>query len=213
MSLVDLLVGRRRTAILQFYFCEQARVDAIINPPTVTLTCSSEHLGRLIGPGGATIRKIEATTGANIRVDGTTVHISGASPDAMAKAQRAVQTLVSPPSATLHCPADRVHRLIGRGGTTVRRLQEQTGARINVDGETVTITGPTAVRSCACACACACAAVVPRRLRNPANAAAIAGYTSHDFELHGNRFAIWRQGGDTTGKRKTASNTPSDPRT
>ena len=109
-----------------------------------TLHCPPKLVGRLIGPRGATIKRLEAESGARIAVAEDTagnhiVRITGEDA-AVARAQAAVDALLHPPSATLTCPQRLIGRLIGPKGATIKRLRDETGARIDVDGTTVTIT-------------------------------------------------------------------------
>ena len=44
-------------------------VEAIVNPPTVVLTCDAARVPLLIGPQGANIKRLQADSGAHINVN------------------------------------------------------------------------------------------------------------------------------------------------
>ncbi|PNH04564.1 Far upstream element-binding protein 3 [Tetrabaena socialis] len=129
---------------------------------TETVMCPSDKVGRVIGRAGATIRDLEASTSTRIQVDHKApgdkpVTISGMRED-VDRAKRTVQDLIAGvsgvgadagaggggggssaiPSAgevqkTLECPQGIVGRVIGRGGETIRTLQQASGAHILVN--------------------------------------------------------------------------------
>nr|BCL66196.1 C1, subunit of the circadian RNA-binding protein CHLAMY1 [Volvox reticuliferus] len=115
-----------------------------------TLLCPPDKVGRIIGRAGATIRDLEASTSTRIQVDHKAIGdkpvvISGRRDD-VERAKRSVQDLISgasdslPPSSgevqeTVECPPGIVGRVIGRGGETIRTLQQASGAHILVNQE------------------------------------------------------------------------------
>ncbi|KXZ45354.1 hypothetical protein GPECTOR_55g260 [Gonium pectorale] len=117
---------------------------------TEVVMCPPDKVGRVIGRAGATIRDLEAGTGTRIQVDHKAagekpVTISGKRED-VERAVKTVQDLIagttgtdaSQPVAgevqkTLECPAGIVGRVIGRGGETIRSLQQASGAHILVN--------------------------------------------------------------------------------
>ena len=125
-------------------------VEAIISPPTTVVCCDPRRAGGLIGQGGATIRRIQDETGARVDVDADrdalvcTVTISG-TPDSMEAARLMVESLVNPPSVAIECDQRRIGDVIGPNGATITGIQDQTGARIDVDSNvnpcTITISG------------------------------------------------------------------------
>ena len=94
-------------------------------------------IAQLIGPAGSTIKRLQAETGARIDVDSQhtpcEVTISGASPAIVEAARRAVEAIVSPTSVHIRCDSSSVGQVIGPKGATIKRLQAETGARIDVD--------------------------------------------------------------------------------
>jgi len=121
-------------------------VDAIAgaHPPSTRVTCDVAIVGQLIGPAGATIKRLQAETSARISVDSQRtpceVTISGATPAIVAAARRAVEAITSPPSILINCDAASVGQLIGPKGATIKRLQAETGARIDVNSQSIPCT-------------------------------------------------------------------------
>uniref|UniRef100_A0A061RZW2 Far upstream element-binding protein n=1 Tax=Tetraselmis sp. GSL018 TaxID=582737 RepID=A0A061RZW2_9CHLO len=135
-----------------------------------TVNCPPGIVGRVIGRGGETIRALQTSSGAHISIDQNfpegvdrQVHIQGR-PDAVDRGLKMVTELIAggPGSAndviqkviqkhgggisqTLQCPKTMVGRVIGKGGETIKALQNASGARIQIDQSTepmtVTITG------------------------------------------------------------------------
>eukprot|EP00940_MAST-03C_sp_MAST-3C-sp2_P003325 g3325.t1 len=112
-------------------------VKRILNPPTATVTCRDKAaIGRLIGPGGSTVRKIERDYGNGVRVkiDGSQVVISAESIETVRRVVDAVNRIVHPPTKILRVTDDKyISRVIGSGGKTIRGIEERSGARIRVD--------------------------------------------------------------------------------
>jgi rRNA processing protein Krr1/Pno1 len=130
-----------------------------------------QHVGRIIGKAGGTIRGLQQTTGANISIDQNVlegypckVTISG-NPEAVASAKAQVLQLISGEgvSGPMGAPAggaevvltiqqQHVGKIIGKGGETIKGMQTQTGCRIHIDQTnwTAAITGTQAgVDQCA----------------------------------------------------------------
>ena len=131
----------------------QAALHALLNPPFTSLTCASTYVGQLIGPRGATIRQLQESTGARIEVNSKvspcSIRISGATQRIVDACVSKVQDIVHPIQIQLLCTHPNfLGQLIGPGGATIRRLQDSTGARIDVDSRAtppvITITGNTA---------------------------------------------------------------------
>lgn len=121
-----------------------------------TFLCPHDKVGRVIGRAGATIRELEASTNTRIQVDhkapgeAKPVSISGQRED-VDRAKRMVLDLIendsAPPGAgagaapvlpgdvqqNVECPAGIVGRIIGRGGETIRTLQQASGAHILIN--------------------------------------------------------------------------------
>jgi len=140
--------------------------------------CPPHAVGRVIGKGGETIKSLQSNSGARIEVDqnhpdgeNRIVHIAGL-PQCVAVGVRMVMDLVNAGqigggghggaggmqgagiSSVIFCPKSMVGRVIGRGGDVIKKLQNSTGARIQIDQSTdpakVSISGhPQAVASCA----------------------------------------------------------------
>lgn len=114
---------------------------------TEEIDCPSGKVGKLIGRGGITIKDLVQKTGAKIQVDHKIsgelkpVQISG-SRDAVDKALKMIHEVLESdtPSSVpgdvfkyVDCPQGIVGRVIGRGGETIRALQQASGAHIVVD--------------------------------------------------------------------------------
>ena len=132
------------------------------SPIQESLPCAGKEPGRVIGKGGATINRIQDETGARIDVlrDERRVVISGPS-DAVRRAVSTVRIVMAegdgPPGPwsdrgaarevrrgemggdfveeTVPCTGLGPGRVIGKRGATVNRLQDETGARIEVRAE------------------------------------------------------------------------------
>ncbi|KAK9831540.1 hypothetical protein WJX81_007383 [Elliptochloris bilobata] len=131
-----------------------------------TVECPQGIVGRIIGRGGETIRALQQASQAHIVVDQNypegqprRVNISGR-PDAVERATKMVSELIAgePGSAQsiiqkygagitreVACPKSMVGRVIGKGGETIKALQKNFGANIQIDQSTepmkVTVSG------------------------------------------------------------------------
>ena len=123
-------------------------VQAIIHPPNAQLTCDADHARLLIGPGGATLKEIEAESGARVRVDTAsggppTITIEAASRAAVEHAARLVRAITEPAATTIRCSATALSHVLGPGGATIKALMARTGAIIlasdGADGAAATV--------------------------------------------------------------------------
>jgi len=123
-----------------------------------------EAAGRIIGRGGGTIRTLQANSGARIEVDRHTNAITfSGTPAAVALAKKLAievldgsfndqmpvqqytvmqegvthsqQPLADPVDLDKPLPKNVIGRIIGRGGETIKALQNSSGCRIHVDRE------------------------------------------------------------------------------
>jgi far upstream element-binding protein len=124
---------------------------------------AKQMVGRVIGRAGTTIRSLQAQTGANLSIDQNVpdgapcvITITG-NPDAVANAKQQINELISgtAPAGMNTMPApggaekvlkieqQHVGKIIGKGGETIKGMQNSTGARIHIDQTewTCTITG------------------------------------------------------------------------
>jgi len=121
---------------------------------TVVVKCPQNMVGRVIGKGGETVKSLQQMCGAHVDINQNfpqgeprEVIITGA-PDKVRKGEEYVHQLihggadaaaalvnsaVGPPSLWVECPKDKVGRVIGKGGETVKNLQQTSGARIQID--------------------------------------------------------------------------------
>ena len=110
---------------------------------TVAYDC---HIGVIIGKGGATIRSVQESSGAKVDIessgDGCLVSFSGTEVQ-IAAAKAAVQRVVEAESAapeladgevseTIELPESCVGSVIGKQGASIRALQEETGAKVDI---------------------------------------------------------------------------------
>ena len=130
------------------------------------IQCPPAIVGRIIGKGGETIRLIQAKHAVHVDIrqqglpagEPRPITITG-SAQAVERAANEVETLIdsapfggmphaTPGAAvrakTIACPRERIAQVIGRAGATIRRLEDASGARLQLDqhaspGPTITI--------------------------------------------------------------------------
>lgn len=123
--------------------------------------CPSECAGKVIGHGGEMIMQIQQKSGAHVKIQSSSevpsghpriIYING-SPAAVAEAKQLCADIIREHAAAkatgaagasnntkkeeMHIPVDmaNVGRIIGRGGETIRRLSEESGARLQIERE------------------------------------------------------------------------------
>jgi len=139
-------------------------------PPahTVAISIAEGTAGKVICPGGSTIRSLEERNHVRIRVtedshsaDKKTVTVSGDDKSGVDAAIAEIKVLAVPRAApgprtvpadhvtdTVDIPSESVGMVIGAKGATIRRLQEKFGCSVNVargshgDTTPVTVSGP-----------------------------------------------------------------------
>lgn len=125
-----------------------ARVEKVED----TMEVHGPMIGRIIGKGGESIRQLQQDSGAKIDIlkDESVVRMSG-SCDSVAHARRLITALIERPDdrgdnrgdnrrpfrpsleeETLQVPQNMVGKIIGKGGETIRRLQEESHCKIDV---------------------------------------------------------------------------------
>jgi polyribonucleotide nucleotidyltransferase len=117
-----------------------AAVGAILHPvyEAEEAVEAGKRVGAVVGPKGATVRALQEETGALIDIerDGSVVQIRGTAA-AVAAAKAAVVLLVDPPSEVVviggEGDRDSVGTVIGKGGATIAAIQQESGARLDVD--------------------------------------------------------------------------------
>jgi polyribonucleotide nucleotidyltransferase len=119
-----------------------------LNPDetTATVTVDSSEIGALLGKAGATLRQIEETTKARVSVSKSgaegqqgrpasgevrTVIIRGTEAR-VAAAKEAIAAALRFVDRTIEVPDWSVGELLGRGGKALEKLQEKTGARVDI---------------------------------------------------------------------------------
>ncbi|KAL0037800.1 hypothetical protein WJX77_012473 [Trebouxia sp. C0004] len=114
-------------------------------PKTATLQIPATLVGKVIGKGGETIKNLQNQSRTRIQIDHTapgdtkTITITSENPDYLEAAKHLIQQVVSDDSPqgevqrSVECPPGIVGRIIGRGGETIRALQQASQAYIVVD--------------------------------------------------------------------------------
>eukprot|EP00667_Euglena_gracilis_P002474 EG_transcript_2474 len=120
--------------------------------PTKTMAYNKAYHSDLIGSKGATIQGLQEEFGVvlNVSQDKGEVQLKGGEDD-IAACEQAISELLknaadSRCSATMKYDVGVSRELIGAGGSNIQKIQDASGARINVDSKTGTITiiGPQA---------------------------------------------------------------------
>ena len=115
-------------------------------PKTATVQIPATLVGKVIGKGGETIKNLQNQSRTRIQIDHTapgdtkTITITSESnPDYLEAAKHLIQQVISDDSPqgevqrSVECPPGIVGRIIGRGGETIRALQQASQAYIVVD--------------------------------------------------------------------------------
>jgi far upstream element-binding protein len=106
-----------------------------------------EVVGLVIGRGGDTLKRIQSESHAKIQVDQENrdapqrrVTIMASSQEDIQKAKALIEEIMSPPQRSvgrqtiqMGVPGRVVGSIIGRGGESIRELQEKSGAKIQID--------------------------------------------------------------------------------
>jgi rRNA processing protein Krr1/Pno1 len=109
----------------------------------LTLPLDSESIGIIIGRAGATVKQIEAETGATLKLDrerscaivsGTPAQVDAARDAIAAK----LETTAGEESVTIDC-GRHLGAVIGKAGAIIQSLQTETGARIDADRSTSSV--------------------------------------------------------------------------
>ena len=183
------------------------------DPAAVTeyVMCPPEKAGKVIGHGGDKINSIQAESGASVKIQNQSdvgpgqprrITITG-SPDRVARASQLVYALIQDGAraraaargggSEIFVPVDPEHfgKIIGRGGDTIRRLQEESGVRMQVDraNSRVQITGD--------ASGCEVARTLLREVLDASpDAAATSGQTTTEIPAQGQEGRIIGKGGE-----------------
>lgn len=143
-----------------------AETQTIAPEASDAIDCPPGLVGRIIGRGGETIKGLQAASMATISIDQNfpdghprKIHISGGAA-AVANGRKLVLDLLEGgpstaaqllgsqfgPGVSMDCPKEMVGRVIGRGGETIKGLQQHSGAKIQIDQTgnpcKVTMAGP-----------------------------------------------------------------------
>lgn len=93
----------------------------------------------IVGKGGDNIKRLQQESGAKIDIErdlGSVCAIYGTE-EAVKKARGLIEAQLADAkySELVECPASAIGAVIGRGGATIRSIQEDSGARVNVERE------------------------------------------------------------------------------
>jgi far upstream element-binding protein len=136
-----------------------APVNGTAGVATEIMEIMQNMVGRVIGRGGETIKGLQQQSGAHITIDQNfpegvprKITVSGTA-DSVPRALQMIRALVEGGPSAVSVPGAAeavlkidqsvVGKLIGKGGETIKGMQNQTGARIQIDQTQwqVTITG------------------------------------------------------------------------
>ena len=108
---------------------------------SVDLKVEDHEMGRLMGRGGANIKKVMATTATKMEVltgaggESKTVFRVTGTQEAVAKAKKMMESVgIGGARREVMVREDQVGIIIGKGGGTLKKLEEETGARLVVQG-------------------------------------------------------------------------------
>jgi len=114
-----------------------------------TMQIPSDKVGLVIGRGGTTIKEIESTTGVKLQLEPTgepfrNVYIRG-SEENINKAKEKIKMILEErikgrgsslnPTKTIPIPCDQVGLIIGRGGSNIRKISQETGCHLKIESE------------------------------------------------------------------------------
>lgn len=99
------------------------------------------HIGLVIGPKGSMIKKISEHTLTKIDLeDDGTCTIQGLADNNVKKAKQQIEKILETRIVTFNIQNSQVGRLIGKGGETIKDLQNQLGCQIQSNGNQVILT-------------------------------------------------------------------------
>ena len=123
----------------------QPQMGDAFGQKSATMQIPATLVGKVIGKGGETIKHLQQQSRTKIQIDHTapgdtkTITITSENPDYLDAAKHLIQQVVSDDSPqgevqrSVECPPGIVGRIIGRGGETIRALQQASQAYIVVD--------------------------------------------------------------------------------
>ncbi|KNC82662.1 hypothetical protein SARC_05062 [Sphaeroforma arctica JP610] len=124
---------------------EEATIDE--SGSTATINCGN-HVLAIIGPKGSVIQEIQSSTGAKIDLDRSSndATITG-EPDCVKAAVNRIEKIVGDAQKLVDSRQqvvidlqDKMGAVIGKGGENIKSIQQDSGARLDIDKDTNTIT-------------------------------------------------------------------------
>ena len=108
---------------------------------SVDLRVEDHEMGRVIGRGGANIRQVMANTATKVKVlrgagdeSESVIQVTGTK-EAVTKAKKMLESVgIGGARREVMVMEDQVGIIIGKGGGTMRQIEEETGARLVVEG-------------------------------------------------------------------------------
>ena len=112
----------------------ESMVLSILHPPSILLSCDSKYFGRIIGPGGSMIKKIQHQTSTKISLDKTknTIEIVGEEEIDVRRARAMIAAIVQAPSVQISCPREVLGQIIGNRGEHIKSVQRETRTLIEI---------------------------------------------------------------------------------
>lgn len=124
---------------------EEASIDE--SGSTATVNCG-DHVLAIIGPKGSVIQEIQSSTGAKIDLDrqSNEATITG-EPDCVKAAVNRIEKIVGDAQKLIDSRQqvvidleDKMGAIIGKGGENIKAIQQESGARLDIDKDSNTIT-------------------------------------------------------------------------
>ena len=148
-ELVNLILANGPTAIHE---------NSLGGGPTleIVIECPQSQVGKMIGPGGTTIKDLQAKSGAKIQIDQDfpdgvprKIRVAGTQ-TAVTTATQLISVIMEGTSApttgygqqrtsgggggqTIECAKSIVAKVIGRGGETIKSIQSRSGAKVQIE--------------------------------------------------------------------------------
>jgi far upstream element-binding protein len=113
-------------------------VDNVLNPKYDCkdyMDVGIKGVPLVVGSKGATIKALQTSTGCKIDIENGATVVGMFGTDAAVKACRnAIQKLITDNlyEEEVECAASQVGAIIGKGGETIRKIQTESGARVNI---------------------------------------------------------------------------------
>ncbi|MBC8503386.1 MAG: S1 RNA-binding domain-containing protein [Chloroflexi bacterium] len=110
------------------------RIEAIVATRIVKFNLGVKQTRKLIGKGGEIIRSIQETTGARIDTDRNSaqVKVTADNDNILERTLDKIRDAISYHEATIQVPSQRIGRVIGRGGATIKSIRFETNTWLDI---------------------------------------------------------------------------------